>query len=445
LLAHNSVLEEPGEQNKPFGPAIAAALECFLKMADDMGFKTRNVDGYMGEVDYGSGGKKIGIIAHIDIVPAGEDWTYPPFAGQIVDGKMYGRGTIDDKGPLVASLYALKAIKDSGLPCSNHVRLLVGCDEESGFRCIKHYLTVEEQPWGGFSPDGEFPVIFGEKGIFRFRCDGNWTKSASNEHFSIIEITGGSRLNVVPEVAVAILKAKDKLHALTRQLLMDNNVEARLKLESEGDVLKIKAQGVSAHSAMPWQGLNAINLLLNFLSKLPLEPVGAREFIYALTSLFTDGYEGDNLGVACSNETFGQLTLSFAMLDVDAEKGSASFDLRYPNLDERESLWQKISATCKAKGLELTLLHDKPGLYIPKESEMVQCLLKAYQDTTGRKEEPITIGGGTYSRALTNFVAYGPLFPGQKELAHEKDEYISVEDLILCTKIYTQALYGLLK
>ena len=207
----------------------------------------------------------------------------------------------------------------------------------------------------------------------------------------------------------------------------------------------MRAFRAAAHSAMPWQGLNAINLLLNFLHKLPLEPVEAREYIYALASLFADGYKGEKLGVACSNETFGELTLSFAVLDVDVEKGSASFDLRYPNLDERESLWQKISETCKNNGLELKLLHDKPGLYIPEESEMIQCLLKAYQDTTGRKEEPITIGGGTYSRALNNFVAYGPLFPGQKELAHEKDEFISVGDLILCSKIYAQALYGLLE
>ena len=133
------------------------------------------------------------------------------------------------------------------------------------------------------------------------------------------------------------------------------------------------------------------------------------------------------------------------MLHADSEGGNASFDLRYPNLDERETLWQKIAKVCEARSLKLTLLQDKPGLYIPQDSEMIQCMLKAYRETSGRKESPVTIGGGTYCRALKNFVAYGPLFPGQKELAHERDENIGVDDLILCTKIYTQALYSLMR
>ena len=142
---------------------------------------------------------------------------------------------------------------------------------------------------------------------------------------------------------------------------------------------------------------------------------------------------------------FGQLTLSLGVLRVDSEGGKASFDLRYPNLDERETLLQKISNVCKAHSLKLIQLQDKPGLYIPQDSEMFQSMLKAYQETSGREEDPVTIGGGTYCRALKNFVAYGPLFPGQKELAHERDENIGVDDLILCAKIYTQALYSLMK
>ena len=445
LISHNSVFEESDQEKQPFGPAVAAALECTLEMAVGMGFKTRNVDGYMGEIDYGTGGKKIGVIAHVDVVPAGEGWTYPPFAGRIVDGKLYGRGAIDDKGPLIASLYAMKAIKESGLPHSNHVRFLVGCDEESGFRCIKHYLSVEEQPWGGFSPDGEFPVIYGEKGIYRFRCDSGWGKSTTQEGFSIIEINGGNRLNVVPEEAIARLRGNKDLFSLADKVHEKSNPEGRLKLQLDGDILTVKAGGISAHSATPWQGLNAIHLLLKFLCQLPFEPVEAQSYIYSLASLFADGYQGKNIGLACSNEAFGQLTLSFAVLNVDSEKGSASFDLRYPNLDDRELIWQKISDVCKEHSLTLALLQDKPGLFIPKDSEMIQCLLKAYQETTGRSEEPITIGGGTYSRALKNFVAFGPLFPGQKELAHEKDEYVNIEDLILSAKIYAQALYGLLK
>lgn len=445
LISFNSIYEESSRPGQPFGPKIAEALECALEIGAGMGFRTRNVDGYMGEVDYGTGGKKIGIITHIDIVPAGDGWTYPPFEGRVMDGKLYGRGALDDKGPLVASLYAMKAIKESGLPLKNHVRCLIGCDEESGMRCAKYYLSKEEQPWGGFSPDGEFPVIFGEKGIYRFRCSGEWGQPESKGRFGIIEIEGGTRMNVVPGTATAVLHGTAQQFAMAKQALAEYNPESRITLEQNGDRLIIKVQGMSAHSYIPWQGVSAINLLLNFLRRLPLAPAAAEQYIYALADLFADGHEGKNLGVACSNEEFGQLTISLGVLNVDSKGGSASFDLRYPNLDQREALWQKISEACEARSLKLTLLQDKPGLYVPQDSEMVQCLLKAYREVSGRKENPITFGGGTYCRTMKNFVAYGPVFPGQKEVAHESDEYISVEDLILCTKIYAQALYLLMK
>lgn len=445
LIAFNSIFEESKVAGQPFGPYIERALEYVLKIAEDMGFGTCNVDGYMGEIDYGTNGKKIGVIAHVDIVPAGEGWTYPPFSGKIVDGKLYGRGSIDDKGPLIATLYALKAIKESGFPCSNHVRFLIGCDEESGFRCIKYYLTKKEQPWGGFSPDGEFPVIFGEKGIYRFECSGEWKSSQSKDSFSIVEISGGTRMNVVPEKAKAKLIGDEQLFSFAQKVLLDYNPENRLTLKQDGKQLIVTAQGVSAHSSMPWQGVNANNLILNFLNRLPLAPTVAKDYINSLAVLFAEGYEGKNLGIASSNEIFGQLTLSLGLLHIDSNMGSASFDLRYPNLAEREDLWQKISTTCKLHSLELKLLQDKPGLHIPKDSKIVQSLLRAYQETSRRNEEPKTIGGGTYCRALKNFVAYGPLFPGQKELAHERDEYIGVDDLILCAKIYSQALYSLMK
>ena len=445
LISFNSVYEESSKPGQPFGPKIAEALECALEIGTSMGFKTRNVDGYMGEVDYGTEGKKIGVIAHIDIVPAGDGWTYPPFEGRIVDGKLYGRGALDDKGPLVASLYAMKAIKESGMSLKNHVRCLIGCDEESGMRCAKYYLSKEEQPWGGFSPDGEFPVIFGEKGIYRFKCSDEWEQPENEDRFRIIKIEGGTRMNVVPETAAAVLQGSVELLALAERLLDQYNPEGRITLEQEGDKLVIKAQGMSAHSSMPWQGVSANNLLLNFLRRMPLTPSAAEQYIYALADLFADGHEGKGLGIACSDEAFGQLTLSLGVLNVDSKGGSASFDLRYPSLGEREALWEKISEACKARSLKLTLLQDKPGLYVPQDSEMVQCLLRAYQETSGRKEGPITIGGGTYCRTMKNFVAYGPVFPGQKELAHERDEYISIDDLILCTKIYAQALYSLMK
>lgn len=447
LVAYNSIYEESDKPGEPFGAKIAEALDGTLALAAGMGFSTRNVDGYMGVIDMGEPtlGKKIGMIAHIDIVPAGDGWTYPPFAGEIVDGKLYGRGSVDDKGPLVAALYAMKAVQESGLPVSNHARFLIGADEESGFRCIKYYLTKEEQPWGGFSPDGEFPVIYGEKGTYRFRCTGSWQAACDQERFTVHMVKGGTRMNVVPEFASAELGCNDALYALAEQALAKYNPDGRITLKRQGERLTVEAQGISAHAATPWFGLSANNLLLNYLRLLPLAPAAAESYLYALADLFAEGNAGVNIGIACENEEFGALTLSLGVLEVGENGGSAAFDMRYPNLDARAQIWQTVEQNCQARGLAVELLQDKPGLHVPQDSFLVQSLLQAYQQTTGRDEMPKTIGGGTYSRAMHNFVAYGPLFPGQRELAHERDEYISVDDLILCAKIYVQALYNLMK
>lgn len=448
LIAIDSEYGVDGGPGQPFGSQIAIALDAVLDLAAEMGFATRNVDGYMGEIDMGNParGKKIGMIAHIDVVPAGDGWDYPPFAGQVVEGKLYGRGSADDKGPLVAALYAMKAIKESGLPCSNHARYLIGTDEESGFRCIKYYLTKEEQPWGGFSPDGEFPVIYGEKGTYRFKCDQQWPAAASSQdRFTIIEVKGGTRMNVVPEYASATLNGSDSLYTLAEQSLASNNPEGRLSLRRGGQNLFIKAQGIGTHSATPWFGLSANNLLLNFLRRLPLSPPLAENYLHSLADLFADGNLGEAAGLACDIKDFGPLTISLGILEVGPEGGSASFDMRYPNLDQRDELWGNIVRAFARRQLPVELLQDKPGLLVPRDSFLIQVLLQAYQQTSGRSESPVTIGGGTYCRAMKNFVAYGPLFPGKRELAHERNEYILVDDLILCAKIYAQALYNLMK
>ena len=202
LISYPSVYEDSNNVNEPFGKPINDALNAILAIASDMGFTVCNYDGYVGTIQWGSTGRQIGILSHIDVVPAGEGWTYPPFTGTEVNGRLYGRGAVDDKGPMVAALFAMKAIKESQLPVKNHIRHIIGTDEESGMRCLKYYLDREEAPWGGFSPDAEFPVIHAEKGILRFEVVDNWERHKSSNGITLLELNGGTRVNVVPSQAM---------------------------------------------------------------------------------------------------------------------------------------------------------------------------------------------------------------------------------------------------
>ena len=206
LVALPSLYEE-GNETYPFGEPIGKALEKVLEISEEMGFETCIHDGYVGTVKWGNEGKQIGILTHIDVVPPGEGWTYPPFEGTIENGRLYGRGSLDDKGPMAASLFAMKAIKESGLPVKNHVCHIIGTDEESGFmRCLKNYLEKEPAPWGGFSPDGEFPVIHAEKGILRFYVTDRWENTNDDDGLILVEVGGGTKVNVVPAFASALVR-----------------------------------------------------------------------------------------------------------------------------------------------------------------------------------------------------------------------------------------------
>jgi len=445
LISFDSVYEESNDPNAPFGAKIAAALEETLNIGRNMGFATKNLDGYAGIIDFGEKGKMVGILSHIDVVPAGNGWTYPPFAGKVIDGKLFGRGSVDDKGPMVACLFAMKAIKESGLPIQNRLRHIIGTDEETGFRCIQYYLTKEEKPWGGFSPDGEFPVIHGEKAIIHFTIKKDWQFENEPSLLTLIELKGGSRVNVVPSEASAKLRGNKSDLAIIKALMESYPQRDALSLTKEGDFFFIKATGQSAHSSQPWNGINAINILLGFLKELKFAPWCAAEYIYALADIFGDGYEGKNVGIACSDSISGPLTLSLGILNISPDGGEAAFDMRFPIHANKEDIWHKIEAACRIRGLEPVIIQDKAPLYVPKDSPLVQDLWEVYRRMTNRSEAPVVIGGGTYCRAMENFVAYGPVFPGQKELAHETNEFISVEDLMLCAKIYAQALYMLLK
>ncbi len=444
LIEHPSLFEE-GKEGSPFGEPIEKALEEVLDIADKMGFKTHNYEGYAGTVQLGDKGKQIGVLTHIDVVPPGEGWTYPPFDGTVSDGKLYGRGSLDDKGPMAASLFAMKAIKESGLPIKNHVRHIIGTDEESGFmRGLKYYLKKEGSPWGGFSPDGEFPVIHAEKGILRFYVTDQWKQEKKENGLYLKEINGGTKVNIVPASACAVLEGDETAHKILKERLEEFPEKQKILLKKKNNEWRIEAKGQGGHSSQPWNGENAIRILLKFLQTLPVIETGAFAFAGKIAEMFGDGYRGEKLGIACEDKLSGILTLSLGVLKIDETQGKATVEIRYPIHASDEVIVKTLRVACENNGIALEIYQDKKHIYFPVKAPLVQTLLNVYQENTGRKEAPVVIGGGTYCRAADNFVAYGPVFPGQRELAHEPNEYISIEDLMLSAKIYAQAIYTLL-
>jgi len=444
ILQYNSIQEEP-EPGQPFGEEVDKCLNKTLEIADDLGFKTGNIDGYAGYAEIGEGEEMLGILCHLDIVPAGDDWSYPPFAGKIADGKMYGRGTLDNKGPAIASLYAMKVIQDLGIKLNKRVRLIVGTNEESGWAGIDYYKEHAEMPGIAFSPDAQFPVIHAEKGILIFNLNKELAKQDNTEtgRFTLKSITGGNAPNMVPDRAKAILEGE--FDYLSNELDKYNNSwDGELQLTKLDEGLELVAKGISAHGSMPQDGLNAISHLINFLVHLDITEDSKAEFLNQYAELIGLNYFGENIGCQMSDEVSGPLIFNVGQIELDDEKAKVVVNIRYPVQSSADEVFTGMEAKLEATGWKLEKGEHKEPLYVEKDSELVKSLMKIYQEETGDHDAtPIAIGGGTYARAVEKAVAFGPLFPGQPELAHQKDEYIGVDDLIKNTVIYANAIAAL--
>ncbi len=418
LVQIPSVIDmESASDGAPFGAEIRRALDKIMELGKNMGFEVKNYDGYAASIECPGEGKEIGILSHIDVVPPGNGWKKEPFVPVIEDGKMFGRGTIDDKGPMLAALYAMKAVRESGLPVSHHVKHIIGCDEETGHRCIRYYLTKEKGPDMGFSPDGMFSVIHAEKGILRFGIKKEW-KDMDTSGLTLRKIQGGSVVNAVPNIARVWLSDQEE---------------------------PTEFCGVSAHAMQPWLGENALLPMIDFLRKQPFSDRSVTAFFENLYELFSDGWEGKNLGIACEDQLSGKLTMNLGIINMEDNVCQVKVDIRCPVHVDLQTIWKTIRLTCQRYGLETELFQMRDALYVPKDTELVQKLLGVYNEMMDAKEEPITIGGGTYCRDVENFVSFGPVFPGEPELAHEADEFIDLEKLVTTAKLYAQAIYELVK
>jgi len=438
ILKINSELDEKGiTQECPFGPGPAEALQLLLDIGTKLGFAIHDYEHYAGHVQMGNSGKQVGLLGHLDVVPAkGKDWIVPPYSATVIDGKLYGRGTLDDKGPTMAVLYAMKAIKDSKLPFKNHVRLIAGTDEEVGMRGVTHYLTQQQPPDMGFSPDASFPIINGEKGIlhgyFKFPLAG------SDPKIKLLE--GGDRINVVPD------RVEAELAGFTQEEIKNKIKELKLTEHFQVEGTKVVSLGLAVHAMMPQNGFNAAQNMFVLLNELlaggdsPLSKI-----ITGMHKMLKMETDGTSLGIACHDEISGPLTCNFAALELKADALVCKFDIRYPIEFHGQKFIDVLQKDASKLGGEYVVLKNKEPLYVAKDKPFIQCLQTAYEEAMGTKAELLTTGGGTYCRSVANTVSFGPIFPGDPDLDHQSNEFVYLDKLQLMTKIYAQAIYKLLQ
>lgn len=449
LLKIKSLLdEENATPDAPLGSGVKEALQFMLDLGEGDGFTPKNVGNLAGHLEFGQGDELLGILCHVDVVPEGDGWTSDPFGADIRDGRIYARGALDDKGPTMAAYYAMKIVKELGLPLNKRVRMIIGTDEESNWRCVDHYFEQEEMPTLGFAPDADFPIIYAEKGIADFDLvqAANLTLPNGEIKAEVISFQSGRRYNMVPDFARASLlchENQDEVQDLFENFRKENNLLG--KYFSENGELWLELEGVSAHGMEPDNGVNAGLYLASFLQKLQLAGKAAHYFSFVQNHFFQDS-RGKGLGISYTDDITGDLTINVGKLSYDKHQGGRlGLNLRYPVTTNMEETKEKLDLKVKEEGFCIENFSDSKPHHVDENEYLIQTLKKVYEEQTGEKAELLSIGGGTYARSLKAGVAFGPLFPGREDIAHQKDEYIYIDDLLKATAIYAQAIYELAK
>ncbi len=432
----------------PFGPGPVAGLKHMLSYGERDGFVVKNVDNYAGHIEYGEGDETLGIFGHMDVVPAGDGWDTDPYEPVIKDGKIFARGSSDDKGPSMAAYYALKIIKDLGVPLSKKVRFVDGSDEESGWGDMEYYFKHEETPDFGFSPDAEFPIINGEKGNVSLYA--RFSGSSEGE-YGLESFNAGLRENMVPGTATAVVtvpseEAAEKMQGAFSVFVGEEPISGTL--EANGTTVTIKVVGKGAHGASPQSGINAATFLAVFLNSYSFGGA-AKEFIEVAATLVHEDFYGEKLGVAFEDAKMGKLTMNAGLFvfEKGQEEGNfMSLNFRYPKGTSAEQLEAGAKATAGKIGAEIVQggRNQEPH-YVPADDPLVETLLQVYEDHTGQKGHEQIIGGGTYGRLLKRGVAYGAMFPGYTDTMHQANEFMALDDLFRATAIYADAIYRLAK
>lgn len=425
----------------PLGPRPAQALAAFLEMAEQDGFRTKNIDNVVGYAEWGEGDETLAILAHLDVMPAGKGWDTDPFDPVIKDGNLYGRGASDDKGPGMAAYYALKYLKDQGVAFNKRVRFIVGTDEESNWTGMHRYFEVEPAPTLGFSPDAEFPVINGEKGQVSLKIG---APATNGDQYVLKSFHSGLRFNMVPREAVAVVTVPDRQAVTTAfaQFVDDNPISGTAEETEDG--LKLTVIGKAAHGMEPEQGINAGTYLAKFLDQYEFA-AGAKSFIHFLGKYLhldtrMDGFDG-----AFTDPVMGELTMNAGILNFDQENGAdIDMNFRFPKGITPDELEANVKQVTDQLGMMVAQGASQKPHYVDPEDPIVKTLMQAYIDQTGDTEvKPEVVGGGTYGRLMERGVAFGALMPQTPNTMHQANEYQPVADLIKSMAIYMEAINNL--
>lgn len=408
LLSFNSVLDEP-KPNCPFGLETRRAYDYFLSLAKSFGFETIDYDGYIGEVVYGTG-EEIGIIGHLDIVPVGTGWSVNPLALTEKDGYYYGRGVSDDKGPLLSCLFALKELKDEGVEFNKKIRLIVGCNEESGWKDLDYLLQKTTLPEYGFSPDGNFPIGYAEKGVYPTIISIPKLKNFSG-------LSGGTAINAVCGFA-----------SVTPTINIEKSTLEKLSLQEKDG--KIESVGITCHGSTPNLGKNALKPLFELFNLCGEKVENVYHYLF------------DDLSwINSLKSEQGETTLSPNLIEETDSEIKIKCDIRLPAPFTMEQLKERLDKT----GLNYSTTETHPPMMAEKDGWFVQSLIKTYNNVMNANEVPQSLGGSTFARAFKKGVSFGPQFPFEDSVAHNADERIKIENFDKLHQIYKQTILELVK
>ena len=436
LCRIRSVREE-AQEGKPYGEGPANALAAALKLADGMGFATKNYDNYVMTADYNQKDTELAILAHLDVVHEGTGWTIcQPYEPVVKDGRIYGRGTADDKGPAVVALWALKALKDLGIDLKKNVRVILGTDEECGSSDLKHYFSIEKAPPYSFSPDSSYPVTNIEKGGFRGEFSKEWQGDTTLPR--IVSISGGKAANIVPQECTAVIEG---ISAADAQQYFDAAANIQFTATEENGQTVISALGESAHAAKPFLGKNALTGMLAVLCSMPFSQSEGFTALQAVNTLLPHGdTEGAALGVKQQDDLSGPLTLCFSIFNYTLTGLYGKFDSRTPICANEDNMSKVVAKKMAQHGLSMPSTSMNPPHHTPEDSPFVKTLNEVYEAYSGQKGGCEAIGGGTYVHHIDGGVAFGCSMPGTENFMHGPDESAVIAELMMSAKIFAEVI-----